>query len=134
MIQKAKEIVHKYKSQTYTLLANARNDINNLNISDSSKSDMLRGFDKGMTNSRAQIDAMWDFEGKTISEFENIFALLSARKGAWAVQNGQILFADQSDLDAFNSYVAAIQELSAKQQGIQKRSMETVNSNFNRLK
>lgn len=134
MIQKANDIVHKYKTQTYTLLANARNDINSLNISESSKNDMLRGFDKGMANSRAQIDAMWDLEGKTISEFENIFALLSARKGAWAVQNGQILFADQSDLDAFNSYVTAIQELSAKQQGIQKRSMETVNNNLNRLK
>lgn len=134
MIQKAKDIVHKYRTHTYTLLANARNDINSLNISESNKSDMLLGFDKGMTNARAQIDAMWDLEGKTISEFDNIFALLSARKGAWAVQDGQILFANQSDLDAFNSYVTAIQKIAAKQQDIQKRSTEIVNNKFNSLK
>lgn len=134
MIQKAKDIIRKYEAQTYTLVANARNDISSLNISESNKAGMLRGFDKEFANSRAQIDAVWDLESKMISEFENIFVLLSARKGTWEVQNGQILFADQSDLDTFNSYVSAIQELFAEQQDIQKRSIEATIDKLNKIK
>lgn len=134
MIQKAKDIVSKYRAQTYGLLENARKDISNLNISENSRREMASGFDRGMAKSRSEIDALWNLEAKTISEFENIFVLLSARNGAWVVQNGQILFAHDSDLNAFNSHVIAIQELASKQAAIQKRNIEAVNNNLSRLK
>lgn len=123
-IKKANDIVRKYKSQMYTLIDNTRNDIKNLNINESSKGNILHSFDKGVADSRAQIDSMWDLESKTISEFEKIFSLLAARKGAWVIQNGQILFTVQSDLDAFTSYLTAIKEFAARQQDIQKQGEE----------
>lgn len=134
MVQKAKDIVGKYRAQTYVLLENARKDIGNLSVSDNSRREMASGFDRGMAKSRSQIDALWDLEAKTISEFENIFALLSARKDAWVVQNGQILFARDSDLSAFNSYVSTIQDLASQQEAIQKQGIEAVSNNLNKLK
>lgn len=134
MIQKAKDIVGKYRARAYTLLENARKDIGSLNISESSRREMANGFDTGMVKSRAQIDALWNLEAKTISEFENIVTLLSARRGSWIVENGQILFANENDLSTFNSYVASIQDLASKQEAIQKQNVQAVNSNFNKLK
>lgn len=134
MIQKAKEIVGKYRAKTYVLLDNARKDISNLDIDESSKREMLNGFEKGMAKSRPQIDTMWDLETKTISEFENIVALLAARKGAWVVQDGQILFANESDLSSFNSYIAVIQDYVLKQQAIQKQSIEAMNNTLSSIK
>lgn len=134
MLQKANDIVSKYRAQTYVLLENARKDIGNLNVSENLRSEMASGFDTGMAKSRSQIDTLWGLEAKTISEFENIFALLAARKGTWVVQNGQILFASDSDLSAFNSYVTAIQELATKQEAIQKQNVEAVNTKLNGLK
>ena len=134
MVQKAKDIVGKYRAKTYALLENARKDIGSLNVSESSRREMANGFDTGMAKSRAQIDALWNLETKTISEFENIVTLLSARRGAWIVQNGQILFASDDDLSTFNSYVASIQDLASKQEAIQKQNVQAVNSNLNKLK
>lgn len=134
MIQKAKDIVEKYRDRTYTLLENARKDISSLNVSESSKREMANGFDKGMVKSRAQIDKLWNLEAKTIAEFENIVTLLSARRGAWIVENGQILFTSDDDLSTFNSYVASIQDLVSEQEAIQKQNVQDVNNNFNKLK
>lgn len=134
MLKKANDIVGKYRVQMYSLLDNAKKDIANLNVSERSKQNILDGFERGMAKSRSQIDAMWDLETKTISEFDNIFALLTAQKGLWAVQDGKILFVNDSDLNAFNSYIAVIQDNTLKQQAIQKQRIETVNNIFNKLK
>jgi len=133
-IRKAKEIVGKYQERTNVLLNNARQNIRSLNISESSKREMLSGFDRGMEKAKNQIDAVWALEGKVVTEFENIINLLSARNGAWIVEGGQILFYNDSDLNRFNSYIASIQSLVNQQQQIQNQSIETVNRNFNRIK
>lgn len=133
-VKRAKDIVAKYRSMTYGLLENARQDIGNLTISESSRRDMLNGFQEGMVSTKAQIDGAWDMEAQAISEFGKMFALLSARNGAWVVQGGQILFANGSDLNAFNSYVASVQELVRKQEAIQKQIIETVRKNLSNIK
>ena len=133
-IQKAKEVVAKYTKRTQSLLEDAKNNIRSLNISDSSKSSMLSGFDRGMEKAKANIDAMWSLEAKTIREFENIITLLSSKKGAWVVDGEQILFYNDNDLERFNSYIASIQNIAQQQESIQRQSVQTVNQNFDRIK
>jgi hypothetical protein len=133
-IQKAKEIVKKYKNRANTLLENAKDNIRSLNVSESSKREMLSGFDRGMEKAKDNIDAMWSLEAKTINEFVSIITLLAARKGAWVVEGGQILFYNDSDLERFNSYIVSIQNIMNQQEQIQRQSVQTVNRNFDRLK
>lgn len=134
MVRNAKDIVNKYRALTFALLDNALKDIDKMNVSDNSRREMANGFNKGMVKSRSQIETLWDLEAKIISELENIFVLLSARKGAWEIQNGQILFASDSDVSVFNSYLTVIQELIAKEEAIQKQRIEAVNNTLSTLK
>jgi hypothetical protein len=134
MILKAKDIVGKYRTKNHALLEDLRKDFDGLNVSVSSKQDMLNGFNAGATKARAQIDTTWNSEANTITEFENIFTLLSARKGKWLVQNGQILFESQDDINKFNSYLAAIQDLTSKQEAIQKQNVQKVIGDMEELK
>ena len=129
-IQKAKEIVKKYKEQTNTLFSNTKDNIRSLNISETSKREMLSGFDRGREKSKKNVDALWSLEGKTINEFENIINLLSARKGAWIVEGEQILFYNDSDLERFNYYIASIQKIVAQQEEIQRQSVQTAKRLF----
>lgn len=133
-VQRANEIVKKYKEKTNKSLMQAKENIQSLDISESSKKKMQLGFDLGMKVAKTNIDAMWFLEAKTISEFENIMNLLSARKGNWIVEGEQILFYNESDLHKFNSYIAAIQNIANQQEEIQRQSIQTVNRNFDRLK
>ena len=87
-----------------------------------------------MENTKRKIDAIWDLEGRVVSVFENIFALLSAKKKAWTVSNGQLLFNNNSDLNTYNEYLASIQNMIQHQEAIQKQSIETSNELFNKLK
>lgn len=134
IIRKAKEIVAKYQKRTNVLLNGARENIRSLNISESSKREMLAGFERGMEKAEGQIDEMWVLERNVVGEFENIINLLSARNSAWVVEGGQILFYNEDDLKRFNSYIASIQNIVNQQQQIQQQSIETVNRNFSRIK
>jgi len=134
MIKKAKEIVIKYTNKTQILLRNTRKNIRSLNISESSKRTMLAGFDNGMEKTKGNIDAMWSMESKIINEFENIITLLSAKKGAWHIDGGHILFYNDSDLVRYNSYIASIQSIGKQQEVMQRQSIQTVNRKLDRMK
>jgi hypothetical protein len=128
IIQKAKDIVSKYRADTNTLFDNARKVIGTLNVSEDARQKIMGGFDRGMAKNRSRMDSILDLEAKSVAEFENIFALLSTKKGAWEVQDGKILFASDSDLREFNSYLTHIKELTSKEETIQKQSSEAANN------
>jgi hypothetical protein len=133
-IQKAKEIVNKYREKTTTLLSNTKEKIHSLNISESSKKGLLSGFEQGIKESKNNTDAVWSLEGKIINEFENIINLLSDKKEAWIVEGKKIIFYDSNDLDRFNSYISSIQKIANQQKEIQNRSIQTFNRNIDSFK
>lgn len=134
MIRQAKDTVHKYSERTNTLLSDTREKIRSLNVSDATKRGMLSGFDQGMANAKQNIDRAWSLEKEAINECENIINLLSAKPGAWVVQNEKILFYNADDLSEFNSYMTSIRNIVAQQEAIQRQGIETLDHDFDRLK
>lgn len=132
-IKKAKYIVAKYRKKTNLLLENAREKLQSLDMSASLKQKAISGFDRGMEQTKSEIDSMWTMEENVVIEFENIFELLAARKDAWVVQESKILFYSDTDLNKFNSHIASIQNIVNQQQLIQKQRKETVDNNFTRI-
>jgi hypothetical protein len=130
IIQKAKDIVSQYRADTNILFDNARKEIGTLNVSEDSRQKIMSGFNRGMAKNRSRIDSVWDLEAKSVAKFGNIFALLSTKMGAWEVQDGKILFANDSDLKEFNSYLTNIKELTNEEDAIQQQSSEAVNNTF----
>ena len=134
IIERAKETVKKYREKSHDTLTTARNDIEKINVDEYSKKEFIRGFDSGLQESRAKYDSLWDLENESVLEFEKIIRLLLEKKGAWEIQNGQIAFANDSDLAQFNSYLEAIQAVVSKQEAIQKQSYDETNKRFDALK
>ncbi len=121
MIRKAREIVNKYRGQTYMLAENLRKDIDSLDLI-------------GVEQSKSRIEAVWNLEAGIISECESIIALLSARKNAWVVSDGHLLFYNNADLDRYNAYWESMQNLVQQQEAIQKQGMEAVNESIKNFK
>jgi hypothetical protein len=136
IIQNARNIVKKYRVKTYTLIDTGRKNIESMDTNNKHKQGLLVGFNKGTEKASAKIDAMWDLESQVIAEIENIFTLLTKKKGDWEIneEGTQILFASGEDLNTFNSCVSAIQGIVEKQMGIQKESNDSVNNILNNLK
>jgi hypothetical protein len=134
IIKNTRNIIEKYKSITDTLLSKARDDIKNINVSESQKRQLEKGYDKGLIKAKADADATWSLELAIHGEFEKIINLLSARKGSWVIENGQILFKNESDLNFFNSCIASIQDLKAQQEAIQNANNQRISNNLNQYK
>ena len=122
IVRDAKKIIKKYRVKTYDLLNETRNTINTLSFSDRTKKAAITSFDKGMAESMIQIEKMWNLEEQAVIECDKIITFLSQTKGDWIVENDQILFYEDKDLNTFNSYVVAMQRIFTEQQIIQQES------------
>ncbi len=130
IIEKAKTVVNKYKEQSNILLERTKENIRSSNIREDFRKQMLSGFEKGMIGAKVNIDQIWVLELKVVNEFEKIVNLLSAKKEAWVIKKGQILFYDSSDLERFNFYLASIQDIVEQQTVIQRESRQIANKNL----
>ena len=123
IIGSAKAVITKYRKQMDILRASLEEEIKKLRLSAESKSEVLRGFRDSQKKRRAEDEAMWKCEEGVVSQFENIVALLSRRRGGWIIQNGELHFLNESDLGEFNSYLTMIDHLIGKQEELQKQAV-----------
>ena len=133
IIEKAKATVSSYIQKTDALFVEGNASIDKLNLSDGQKQDMRTGFNRGAVKSREQIMANWEWERQIIGEVEGMLNLL-ANKKRWKLDNGQVMFYNQSDLDQFNAHNATIAEIGKKQVEAQKRQIEKSTAEFDKLK
>lgn len=119
ILRQARDIVSKYRGQTDELFAQVRHDIETAGLKPEAQRAAIAGFDKNAGQGKAQAAELWSLEEETLSQVENIFTLLAAKRNSWHVQQNQIVFNDQSDLDLFNSYLSRINQIMAQQQALQ---------------
>ena len=133
-INKAKEIVEKYKILTNSLFEDMYNEIDKLEMEENLKRSMKDGFKKGMGPTKIKLDRNWFLEGKGVSEFEKIIDLLSTNKDAWVIENSQIFFYNENDLKEFNAYIFNIQDIVKEQQLIQQQSIDQAKESLKLMK
>lgn len=133
ILQQAKDIVAKYRSRTTELFAQLRRDIETSDLKAGNKRSMLAGFEKTADQSKAQTMELWSLEEQALAQIENTFNLLAARRGGWQIQDGQVMFHRQADLDLFNSYMSQAQAIVAKQEEIQSASLRRTQDSLTRL-
>ena len=80
------------------------------------------------------LDRNWFLEGKCVLEFEKIIYLLSTNKDAWVIENGQILFYNENDLEEFNAYIFNIQDIVKEQQLIQQQCIDQAKESLRLMK
>lgn len=124
MLQQGRTIVAKYRSRTDALYSQIRQDIESAALPSGARASMLAGFEKSATSGKTRAAQIWDMEEQVLSQFGAIIDLLSARRNGWQIQDGQIMFNRQADLDQFNAHIARIQSITERQQQLQNAVMQ----------
>jgi hypothetical protein len=119
MVTEARAIVDTYERRTKENMANARNNIQYLEMSDPEKEEFLVGFDRGSKNAAEQANRMWELEKFVIDETEKMINLLAEDRNSWIIENEQFLFETDEQIARFNDHVANIEKLSAEQMDLQ---------------
>ena len=133
-INKAKEIVEKYKILTNSLFEDAYAEIDRLEMDEEFKQEMKDGFKRGMEPTKVTIDRNWFLEEKCVLEIEKIIDLLSTRKDSWVIENSQFLFYNENDLKEFNAHIYNIQDIFKEQQLTQQQSVDQVKESLKLMK
>lgn len=110
-----------------------RRDIETSGLKPEHLRDALAGFDNTAAQGKARASELWSLEEQALSQVENIFTLLAAKRNSWQVQQSQILFNNQSDLDLFNSYLTRIGEITAQQRALQNAGARRTQEGLRRL-
>lgn len=133
MIERAKVIIDKYEKKNANLIYESRTRINALNMSESSKTDMLAGFDKSVAKSALRNNELWSLEKQAALEFGKIVGLLTNRE-RWLVEGEQLIFYSDDDVARFNSHLETIQSFVQQQEQIQKIASAEVGNGLEVLK
>ena len=133
MVERAKEIVDKYEKKMSQQMVRTRAKIELLTVSTAAKKAMLDGFDRGAKESAKQQEALWRLEKQVVQQVENIFLLLADSKD-WVIEDEKLLFSSDDEVDRFNSYLQAIQDLGQQQELLRNSSFADSIKNLETLK
>lgn len=133
LVRSAHAVVEKYRAQTPQLIEQARQDIETRSASPAARDEMMRGFNRAIEVSLPRAQELWRLELRAVDQFDTILDLLATRKGAWGVEQGQIAFQQQADLDRFRALLAEVQKISAQQEQLQKAQLDQARASLDKL-
>jgi hypothetical protein len=133
IVERAKAIVAKYRAGTDELIVAMKREIETLDVGAKTRKSMLEGFERTAPRSRQQAEDMWTLEEQVFGEVEKVVALLGAKKKWWRIEGGEISFTRQAELDAYNAHMARVQSIAARQEQMQRASIETAQQRLDQL-
>ena len=133
LLSKARTVMDKYAGQTYALYAGMRSDIENSDLGPNAKAAMLEGFNRSETSSKNNAAKVWDLERQALDEIEKAIAGLHGARGYWLMEQNQLAFKRQQDLEQFNAHMSRVQELVAEQQAIQTKAVKKAQSRMDAM-
>lgn len=122
ILAKARATISKFEGDTDNFFAKGKASIDKLAISEDVKTGMRAGFEKGMVDTKKQIMQNWAMEREALQEVENMLNLLADKK-KWTVENEQLMFRKQADLDKFNTYNKSLEKIGQRQVELQQRQL-----------
>ena len=134
IVQKAKEVVAKYRAMNLATLDDTRKDVAALKVSEPARKKIMTLFEGSSAYSNDTVNALWDCMDKEIAEYDAIFIQLSNKKVNWAPSNGKVLFTEQSDIDTFNLHFNAVRDAIKKEDEIRERQKVEINMTFEEAK
>ena len=120
IVEKAKKIVADQKTSTYDLCEDSKQAVWDIPISGWAKQHMVNDLRQLLEEMHAALDERWAWETQIIAVVEQVVLWLSSRPDAWAVENGVLVFANESDLSQFEAYMIQLDKVT-NQQGAWKR-------------
>jgi len=132
ILQKAKKLVTQYRSRTYQIIDQGRKQIDQLPVSEATKEEMKRGFDKGLGTSSKQLKRTWDLEYQAVVEQESIINLLG--RSRWTASGNKILFYNNTDLLQFKRYVNQLAKIDQEETKIRESSYARTKYSFDSVR
>lgn len=115
------EITAKYEALSVKQVAEAKGQIEQLDLSEATKQQMLEGLNDGQRINGPDQARVWQLEKDALGELSGMVDVLARAEGHWAFEGGRIAFDRTSDLEAFQRHSTRAQELGETQEALTKK-------------
>lgn len=108
------QIYSKSEDEFSDLMSDLENSVLTLELPSALKSEFLDDFRKSQTKTIKNISDLFKVENDIFSKTNDVLNFMSSIHGNYVIQNNQILFKRDADLNKFNSYTQDIRKLLEK--------------------
>ncbi len=122
ILAKGKAVVQEYRGKFEEHLRTFPEKVKAMPDSPAQNAEWFKGFQHGLQKSGQAGLRIWDLESETVGKFGEIIDLLAASEGKWGVEEGQIMFEEDGDIEKFNAIIEKIQALGEEQEKIREEA------------
>ncbi|MDR2679159.1 MAG: hypothetical protein LBB51_06945 [Zoogloeaceae bacterium] len=133
ILERARVAIDTTEKEGDEYIRNREQRIQQANMSEKFREDMLRGAHKGLRRGNEARAKLWALERQMVDECERIIDLLSERE-IWTLDDGEISFYNESDIDIYNESLEKIDDIVRQQQQIQNQLLGKVNDSLESMK
>ena len=133
IVHKAETIVAKYQTWSAVLWENSKQAVSEIPVSEWAKRHMVNDIGQALEEVHAGLDERWSWEEQITAIVRQVIKWLSSNRDAWSVENGVLVFANESDLRRYNSYMIKLDQVTSQQDARERGNTER-NKELDRLK
>ena len=130
IVNRALAIIGKYEQLTEAAQYSARDQIQTLNVSASSKRAIENGFNETLPAGLELARNIWVLEREIVSVMNELVVFVNSASTSWEWEDEQFLFSSDKNLEIFNSYIETVQDLTNRQNSIRESSTQSSNDRF----
>lgn len=134
LVAEARIAISKHENRTDQLLSDIPNMIQAIDLPAAEKKKFERAFMKSMQSRKPAIERLMTLEKATIDEVEKIIDLLADDPQAWSIDNSELLFESQQQIDQYNEHLDNIDSFLAEQVEIQNAALERARKTIDEFK
>ena len=108
ILNRARAIIDKYEQLNEEVTYAAGDNIQTLNISESSKRGMKTGYDNSLQRGLDSARKIWSLERQIVSITEKIVVFVDSVDANWTWEDEQFIFINTKNLEIFNAFIAEV--------------------------
>lgn len=102
IVSRAQATVAKFKKLHTVRQASYAAAMAALPVSDSTKQEMVDGYNAKKSQNEALVAEFWRAEDAVLDSFGNVIAFLKKTRGTWQIKGNQVLFVNTADMKTYN--------------------------------
>lgn len=123
-IVKAKDVEARHRSIEDGLIADFRAKVVSSSMSGDHKRQVLASLDNGAADDKSRRDQRWLLDASFLDEARGAVLVMQRSRGEWIYARGKLLFFDRRTLQAYDTYVVAMQSDAASARALRAQNLQ----------
>jgi hypothetical protein len=125
-IAQARALIKQHRDDEQKIFADTRLIVRRAQVDDSVRRQMLKAFDRSLSQRSTSSKSMWDCEDRILAEVDLLVQDLAHSRSHWRAQGNMFLFTSRRDLNTFNAHVTNIRLIAMNERQLELETGDTI--------